>query len=387
MIAVLGLVVGIVLGLVLRPDVPLALDPYLPIAVVAALDAVFGGLRAYLDGIFDDKVFVISFVSNVRDRVGHRLPRRQARGRRAAVDRRDRGARDPDLLQRGRDSPAPLPCLTRTCRCDRNPTRRPDAVPHPESHAERDDAAPSTAAELREDGRSRLWRAFTSPTRGQVVVGVLLALVGFAAVTQVRSNQVDDTYAGLRQQDLIDILNGLAGTTQRSEDEIERLEATRDDLQSDTSARQAALEQARQQAQVLSILAGTVPVRGAGVTITIEDDAGPVRGRPVHRHGAGAADRGRRGDADQRRGAGGRPDLLRGRHRRGDGRRPAAGGAVHRRRDRPARRLVAALQFPDGPQDQFAEDDGAELTFEDARRWTSRPSATAVEADVAETQQ
>jgi small basic protein len=64
-IAVLGLVVGIALGLFLRPDVPLALDPYLPIAVVAALDAVFGGLRAYLDGIFDDKVFVISFVSNV----------------------------------------------------------------------------------------------------------------------------------------------------------------------------------------------------------------------------------------------------------------------------------------------------------------------------------
>jgi small basic protein len=64
-IAALGLLVGIVLGLVLRPEVPVALDPYLPIAVVAALDATFGGLRAYLDGIFDDKVFVISFVSNV----------------------------------------------------------------------------------------------------------------------------------------------------------------------------------------------------------------------------------------------------------------------------------------------------------------------------------
>jgi len=64
-IAVLGLVVGIVLGLVLRPDVPQSLDPYLPIAVVAALDAVFGAFRAYLDGIFDDKVFTISFVSNV----------------------------------------------------------------------------------------------------------------------------------------------------------------------------------------------------------------------------------------------------------------------------------------------------------------------------------
>ncbi|GHJ61240.1 membrane protein [Nocardioides sp. OK12] len=65
MIAALGLLLGIVLGLVLQPDVPVSMEPYLPIAVVAALDAVFGGLRAYLDGIFDDKVFVISFVSNV----------------------------------------------------------------------------------------------------------------------------------------------------------------------------------------------------------------------------------------------------------------------------------------------------------------------------------
>ncbi len=65
MIAVLGLVAGIVLGLVFRPEVPVDIQPYLPIAVVAALDAVFGALRAYLDGIFSDKVFVISFVSNV----------------------------------------------------------------------------------------------------------------------------------------------------------------------------------------------------------------------------------------------------------------------------------------------------------------------------------
>ena len=65
MIALLGLVVGVVAGLFLEPDVPVALQPYLPIAVVAALDATFGALRALLDGIFDEKVFVISFVSNV----------------------------------------------------------------------------------------------------------------------------------------------------------------------------------------------------------------------------------------------------------------------------------------------------------------------------------
>jgi small basic protein len=64
-IPVIGLAAGIALGLFLDPTVPLWLQPYLPIAVVAALDAVFGGARARLDGVFDAKVFVISFVSNV----------------------------------------------------------------------------------------------------------------------------------------------------------------------------------------------------------------------------------------------------------------------------------------------------------------------------------
>lgn len=43
MIGIAALVVGIVIGLVFQPDVPEAVQPYLPIAVVAALDAVFGG--------------------------------------------------------------------------------------------------------------------------------------------------------------------------------------------------------------------------------------------------------------------------------------------------------------------------------------------------------
>ncbi|MEU8803559.1 small basic family protein [Spirillospora sp. NPDC048819] len=64
MIALIGLLIGVTLGLVLQPDVPLWLQPYLPIAIVAALDAMFGGVRARLEGIFDEKVFVVSFVGN-----------------------------------------------------------------------------------------------------------------------------------------------------------------------------------------------------------------------------------------------------------------------------------------------------------------------------------
>jgi small basic protein len=65
MIGIAALAIGIVLGLFFHPAVPEVVQPYLPIAVVAALDAVFGGLRAYLERIFDPKVFVISFVFNV----------------------------------------------------------------------------------------------------------------------------------------------------------------------------------------------------------------------------------------------------------------------------------------------------------------------------------
>ena len=65
MIAAIGLLVGVVAGLIVNPTVPDWLQPYLPIAVIAALDALFGGARALLEGIFDDRTFVISFVSNV----------------------------------------------------------------------------------------------------------------------------------------------------------------------------------------------------------------------------------------------------------------------------------------------------------------------------------
>lgn len=65
LIPAVGLVIGVAAGVLLDPTVPISLQPYLPIAVVAALDAVFGGVRARLDGIFDAKVFVVSFVFNV----------------------------------------------------------------------------------------------------------------------------------------------------------------------------------------------------------------------------------------------------------------------------------------------------------------------------------
>ena len=125
-------------------------------------------------------------------------------------------------------------------------------------------------------GRDRLRRAMLRPSRGQVVVAVLLALLGYAAVTQVRFTNVDDTYASLREQDLIDLLNGLTDTSQRAESEIARLERTRDDLRSSTGAREAALAQAQKRGDNLAIMAGLVPVTGPGIRITVTETDGTI---------------------------------------------------------------------------------------------------------------
>ena len=69
-------------------------------------------------------------------------------------------------------------------------------------------------------GRDRLAVALRRPSRGQAVVGVLLAVLGFAAVVQVRANDRDQNFVGARQSDLIALINTLSLATDRAEAEI-----------------------------------------------------------------------------------------------------------------------------------------------------------------------
>jgi uncharacterized protein YlxW (UPF0749 family) len=131
------------------------------------------------------------------------------------------------------------------------------------------DEGPSTATQ-------RLREAVLRPSRKQVVAGLLMALLGFAAVTQVRVTGTEESYAGLREQELIDLLSALSGTRQRTESEIDRLERVAADLRDDTTKRQTALDQAQGEVDALSILAGLVPVTGPGIRITITEVDGRV---------------------------------------------------------------------------------------------------------------
>jgi uncharacterized protein YlxW (UPF0749 family) len=122
----------------------------------------------------------------------------------------------------------------------------------------------------------RLREALYRPSRGQLIVGVLLAALGFAAITQVRTNTTDNTYAGYREQDLVDVLSGLADTSQKAQNEINLLEASRRRLEQSQQAQSAALAAAQKQAQELSILAGWVPVTGPGIRLTVTEGPRPI---------------------------------------------------------------------------------------------------------------
>lgn len=61
----LGLVLGVTLGLLSDIGIPQAYGNYLLIAVLAALDTLFGGVRAHLQQVYDDKIFITGFFFNI----------------------------------------------------------------------------------------------------------------------------------------------------------------------------------------------------------------------------------------------------------------------------------------------------------------------------------
>jgi uncharacterized protein YlxW (UPF0749 family) len=112
--------------------------------------------------------------------------------------------------------------------------------------------------------------------RGQLVVAVLLAVLGFAAVVQVRLTRTQDDFGGQRRDDLVNLLDSLSAASDRARSQIESLQQTRTDLLSSSERRQAAIDEGTQRLEVLQILAGTVPAVGPGVTITVTDPENAV---------------------------------------------------------------------------------------------------------------
>lgn len=60
---IIGCILGAIIGLA-APTIPYTYTKYLAIAIVAAIDTVFGGIASSVNGRFDAKVFVSGFFVN-----------------------------------------------------------------------------------------------------------------------------------------------------------------------------------------------------------------------------------------------------------------------------------------------------------------------------------
>ena len=204
----------------------------------------------------------------------------------------------------------------------------PDPTPDPGHTADRPPAAVRRAA---------------AAEPGQVVVAVLLGIVGFAAITQVRAYEVDDTYAGVPR----------AGADRRPQRPGRHLAAGPGrDHPARAGARRPPVEHAvppgRPRPGASAGRHPRHPGRHGARDRTGDPDhhrggRRPGRHRLAARHRPGAAQLRRRGHAVQRRGPGGGADRVRGRGRRHRRRRHHSLAAVRHRRDRrtvhPGRRV------------------------------------------------
>ncbi|GIH17885.1 DUF881 domain-containing protein [Rugosimonospora africana] len=157
------------------------------------------------------------------------------------------------------------------------------AVPEPTvpEPAARESGPPEPApAESAADGSSSAPRRRRVSAAG-AVIGLLLGLLGFALVVQLRSNAGDEQLSTERPEDLVRILSDLDARKDRLSQEISQEQTLQQQLQAGSQSRQAALAEASQRADALGILAGTLPAEGPGLRVQFSADTKPVRASDV----------------------------------------------------------------------------------------------------------
>ncbi len=102
-----------------------------------------------------------------------------------------------------------------------------------------------------------------------LLIGFLLAVLGFGLAVQLQSNSKTDSFSNAREDDLVRILDDQNSRIQRLQDQISDLQSAKQKLAD--SGNSAAREEAQKQADALAILTGTAPAHGPGIDVTITD--------------------------------------------------------------------------------------------------------------------
>jgi uncharacterized protein YlxW (UPF0749 family) len=113
------------------------------------------------------------------------------------------------------------------------------------------------------------------------LIGVLTLLLGFAIAVQVHAHSSGDELSGLREDDLIGILDNQNARADRLRQQVADLQQNLRELQDSGDKAAAARQQALDQAQALGILLGTLPAAGPGVSVTVTDPHAQLTGEDL----------------------------------------------------------------------------------------------------------
>src|SRR4051794_29323044 len=113
------------------------------------------------------------------------------------------------------------------------------------------------------------------------LIGVLTLLLGFAIAVQVHANSSGDSLAGLREDDLIGILDNQNARADRLRQQVSDLQQNLRQLQESGDKAAAARQQALDESRALGILLGTLPASGPGVSVTVTDPDGQLTGEDL----------------------------------------------------------------------------------------------------------
>jgi uncharacterized protein YlxW (UPF0749 family) len=132
-----------------------------------------------------------------------------------------------------------------------------------------------------DDEQSPPVRRLHGPRGSAALIGVLTLVLGFAIAVQVRANSNGDALSGLREDDLIGILDNQDARADRLRLQLAGLQNSLDQLRNTGNRSSAARKQATEEAQALGILLGTLPATGPGVSVTVTDPGTKLSGEDL----------------------------------------------------------------------------------------------------------
>lgn len=113
-----------------------------------------------------------------------------------------------------------------------------------------------------------------NPGRPHLVIGLLFLILGLLVTIAIFRPGADEPWRNARTEDLVQILDDLGSRQERLDAESARLTGLQADLERGSTVE--ALAESERKLEALQVLAGTTPVYGPGLRITISDTGGVV---------------------------------------------------------------------------------------------------------------